>query len=432
MEKIGVLRLLIGITCVCVGSTTESTFAGGFAIAEQTAKGVGTGNAITAGVDDPSAVYVNPAALPEVTGNQLMGGFSYINTQSRVRNSGATSRNIHDDDVLPNVFANYHIPSSDFSIGIGTYTPFGLATSYEEDSFTRFAAIRTELRTLYVTPTIAWQPSQYFSVGAGVSFVHSSALLSRALFLGAVGVGEGRLRITGTDNAYGYNLGILVKPNDHLKFGFTYRSRVGLKFDNSDVKFTDALATGGASTSVKASGINVPIPAVINTGVEWRINPEWAVELDYNYTRWSEFEHLKARFNSPLPALGGFVPIGGFLLPQDWKDTSSLRFGARYNVTSNLELRTGMALDQTPIPNRTLSPAIPGGDILTLNAGLGYTWKNLEANFAYMAVFYKTRKITNNALETGNNPAALPFPIGGRDTYETFQNFVSLHLRYRF
>jgi long-chain fatty acid transport protein len=406
---------------------------GGFAIAEQTAIGIGQANAITAGVEDPSAVYANPAALGEIDGNQIMGSLNYINTISSVKNSGRKSKNVHDDDFLPNIFANYHIPRSDFSLGIGTYAPFGLATNYNGNSFTRFAAIRTELKTIYVTPAVAWNPSRYFSVGGGMSFVHSSAALSRAIYLGAPGIGEGKLRITDTDDAYGYNIGILVKPTDKLKFGITYRSRVALKYSNANVKFRDAELTGGNITTTHASGIDVPIPPVVNAGLQWQITPKWAAELDYNFTRWSEFKHLKARFDSSLPALGGLVPITGFLLQQDWRDTSSLRLGTKYKLNRTFELRGGLTLDQTPIPNRTLSPAIPGADILTLNGGVGYSWRKLNIDLAYMAVFYKTRKLTNNSLETGNNAAALPYPgVPGPDRYETFQNFVSIVLRYRF
>src|SRR5438128_8798390 len=432
MKIARLVAFLVFISGLVCGYAAKAN-SGGYAINEQSAFGVGQGNAITAGVEDPSAVYINPAALSQVSGNQIMGGLHYINTNSSVKNNGLKSKNIHDDDFLPNLFANYHIPNSALSLDIGTYTPFGLATTYKENSFTRFAALRTELRTIYVTPGIAWQPSPYFSVGAGMSFVHSSAVLSRAIFLGTVGVGEGRLRVTDTDDAYGYNVGVLVKPNDKLKFGITYRSRVSLKYNDADVKFRDAAITGGASTTVKGSGINIPIPPVINTGIQWQITPSWAAELDYNFTRWSEFKHLKARFSSSLPGLGGFAPIPGFLLTQDWKDASTIRLGTRYKLNNNFEVRTGMALDESPIPNRTLSPAIPGADLLTLNTGLGFAWHSFNADLGYMAIFYKSMKVTNNTLETGNNPAALPFPgVPGPDTYKTFQNFVSMNLRYRF
>jgi long-chain fatty acid transport protein len=64
--------LLCTISFICLYAANASS--GGFAIAEQTAFGVGQGNAITAGVEDPSAIYINPAGLSEIDGNQMMGG----------------------------------------------------------------------------------------------------------------------------------------------------------------------------------------------------------------------------------------------------------------------------------------------------------------------------------------------------------------------
>src|SRR5438067_5899813 len=141
------------------------SFAGGYAVPPQTAKAESMGGAATAGVDDPSAVYVNPAALTQINGNQIISGLTYVNTISSVKNSGATSRNLHDDDFLPNLFANYHVDNSNVSFGIGSYAPFGLAVSYKPDSFTRYAATRTELKTIFVTPAIAWQPFSSLSIG---------------------------------------------------------------------------------------------------------------------------------------------------------------------------------------------------------------------------------------------------------------------------
>ena len=402
-------------------SATNNLRAGGFAFSEQTAKAVGQASALTAGIDDPSAVFFNPAALNEIEGNQILGGGMYINTASSVTNSGVKSLNKHDDSLVPTLFANYHIPKSNVSLGLGVYSPFGLATSYGENSFTRFAAIRSELRTMYITPSVAWEAMPWLSIGGGVSFVHSSALLSRAIFLGGP---EAKLRITDTDNAYGYNFGVLVKPNNQLKFGVTYRSRVNLDFADADVKFSVPPVT-----FTKANGIHVPLPAIISTGLNWQVTPGWSLELVYDYARWSEFEHLKASFQTPL--LGGLIP--GLFIPQDWKNSSTVRLGTAYRITESLKLRGGITLDETPIPTRTLGPAIPGADLLSINAGIGYSWKDFKIDIGYMAVFYKTRKITNNVLETGGSATAIPFPgAPGRDKYEIFQNFVALHLGYRF
>jgi long-chain fatty acid transport protein len=421
--------IFIGLLFLSYG--VKKAHSGGYAIPPQTAKAESTGGAAVAGVTDPSAVYVNPAGLTQIDGNQVEGGLTYINTISSIKNSGAKSRNIHDDDLLPNLFANYRIPNTKVSLGIGSYTPFGLATSYKPAAFTRYAAIRSELRTMYITPTIAWEPVPYLSIGGGISFVHASGTLSRAIFFGPFG--DGHLRITDTDDAYGYKLGMLVKPITNLKFGLTYTSHVDLNFKSANVKFSDAPGAGGLPSSTRASGIHLPAPAVINAGVHWQATPDWEIEFQYDYTRWSEFKHLKASFSRPLPALGGLVPITGFLLPQNWKDSSSIRLGTAYKATSNLELRAGLGFDETPIPSSTLGPAIPGADYLTVTGGIGYKWQRLKLDLGYMAVFYKTRRVTNNILETGGDPNAVPFPlVGGKDKYSTFQNLVGLHATYQF
>ena len=313
-------RLFFGIFVALLmpSSVATKVLAGGYIIPHQTARGVGLSNAITAGVNDASAVYYNPAALSEVQGDNLLVSGSYVNLQNSVENSGRKSTNKHDDNFSASFFANYHIPGSDFTLGIGTYTPFGFATTYDDDAFTRFAATRTELKTIYVTPALSWNPTNYFSFGAGLSFVHSSGVFSRALCLDPISfctqpLGlEGTVRITDTADAFAYNLGFLVKPTDNLKFGFSYRSRVDLRFDNADAKF------GGAFSipTVKAHVNPLPLPPVIDAGLFWQITPDWGAEFVYEYTRWSEFKNLTATFSPTTTFLPLAAPISGFNYPK--------------------------------------------------------------------------------------------------------------------
>ena len=430
-------KLFFGIFVVLLLLSVVATkaFAGGYMIPHQTARGLGLSNAMTAGVNDASAVYYNPAALSEVQGDNLLISGTYVNLQNSVENSGRKSTNKHDDNFLASFFANYRIPNSDFTFGIGTYAPFGLATEYDKDAFTRFAAINTELKTIYVTPALSWNPLNYFSFGAGLSFVHSSGVFSRALCLDPISgctqpLGlEGTVRITDTADAFAYNLGFLIKPTDNLKFGFSYRSRVDLRFDNADAKFGGAFST----PAVKADVSPLPLPPVIDAGLFWQITPSWGAEFVYEYTRWSEFKNFTATFSPTTIFLPLGAPIPGFKLPEDWKNTSTIRLGSYYALNKNWELRGGMALEQTPIPNKTLNPAIPDADKFTLNAGVGYKWEKFSVDLGYMAVFYKTRRVTNDELE--GLPATAPlFYAGapGKDKYQTFVNFVTFSIGYRF
>ena len=426
--------ICIALTLLAFSWLPKHALAGGYMIPHQTARALGLSNAITAGVKDPSAVYYNPAALGEIAGDNLLISGTYINNVSSVENSGRRAVNKHDDNFLATLFANYHLPNTDFTFGVGAYSPFGLATTYERD-FTRFAAERTELKTIYITPAASWHPSKYFSIGAGVSFVHASGLFSRALCLDPVTsctapIGlEGKLRITDSANAFAYNFGVLFKPLDDIKIGFSYRSRVDLRFDNADVKFGGSFSTPRAKAEIRP----LLLPPVIDTGLFWQLNSDWGAEFVYEFTRWSEFKNFTAMF-SPTPTfLPLAFPITGFSFPEDWKNTSTLRFGTYYALNKNWELRGGIAAEESPIPNHTLNPAIPGADVLTLNAGVGYKWEKVSVDLGYMAVFYKTRRVTNNELE--GLPATTPLGFAGapgKDKYETFNNFVTVSLGYRF
>ncbi|HEY2989654.1 MAG TPA: outer membrane protein transport protein [Candidatus Binatia bacterium] len=410
---------------------TRSTFAGGFYLPHQTARGVGLSNAQTAGVNDPSAVYYNPAALSEVEGNQILLTGNYINVVNSVENSGRTAENQHNDNFTATLFGNYHIPRTDVTLGVGMYTPFGLATSYG-GGFARFAARRTELKTLYITPAVSWSPSKFFSVGGGFSFVHSSAILRRSLcfdplFGCAFPGGEEKIRISDTDNAYSYNVGVLLKPIDKVKIGFSYRGRAELNFDHADTKLN-----GFAAAKTKANVRPITLPPIINAGIFWQMTPAWGAELVYEFQRWSEFNAIRAKF-SPPP-----FGISSFTLTENWKDSNTLRLGSFYRLTKNWELRGGLGLEQSPIPNKTLNPAIPGADLLTLNGGIGYNWEGFSVDLGYQAVFYKTRRVNNRELEGAwrpgcGAPGGCPFSgAPGKDKYETFNNFVSLSLGYRF
>jgi long-chain fatty acid transport protein len=193
------------------------------------------------------------------------------------------------------------------------------------------------------------------------------------------------------------------------------------------------LNSGFTPQRVKADVKSIPLPPVIDTSLFWQITPNWGAEFVYEYTRWSEFKSFSASF-SPAPAfmpLGGF-PISSFTLPQNWKNTSTLRLGSFYKINPAWEIRSGIAVEETPVPARTLNPAIPGADLLTLNGGVGYKFNKFSLDVGYMAVIYKNRTVTNGELE-GLPATGIPFSgAPGKDKYETFNNFVSVTLGYTF
>jgi len=97
-----------GMTLASLLLALGEALAGGYAIPHQTGRAVGLSNASTAGVNDPSAVYYNPAALTEIDGNNLLGTLNFINFQSSVENSGRKSHNRSENNFVPTFFGNFH------------------------------------------------------------------------------------------------------------------------------------------------------------------------------------------------------------------------------------------------------------------------------------------------------------------------------------
>ncbi len=436
---------IAGMTLASLLLAVGEALAGGYAIPQQTAKAVGMSNAMTAGVNDPSAVYYNPAALTEIDGNQLLGTFSYINVQSNVQNSDTTfksdtkSINRQEHNFVPTFFGNFHIPESKFTLGLGFYTPFGLSVDYDENSFTRYAITEAELSPYYINGAIGWRPFDMIAIGAGVSYVGASTTLSRAIYLDRVlgfpgpSSSDARAEINGRTETATFNLGLLFKyPNLPLKFGITYRGRAFLDLDGSNVKFQDAAILGGTEFRTKVSKGSLVLPTVVSAGINWQINPKWSLEFVYDWTKWNDLERLQITFEDPLPAAGGAVPIPSLTVSTDWKNTSTLRLGTLYHLNKSWDLMAGLLIEETPIPSETLGPLSPGADLLSVTGGASYTWKKLKITFSYMAVFYENRTVENDILEAEAPPVLTQPFTGGSDKYETFNNFVSLSVKYRF
>lgn len=439
------LMRIAGLTLVLVLFALGDAIAGGYAIPQQTAKGLGVSNALTAGVDDPSAVYYNPAALTEVNGNQLVGTLNYINVQSNVENSGSKSNNRSKHNFIPTFFGNFHIPNSDFTLGLGFYTPFGLSVEYDKNAFTRYAVVEAELSPYYINGAIGWRPNEFIAIGAGVSYVGASATLSRAIYLDTVlgtppgplsdasGDLDARAKITGSTETATFNLGLLLKhPKLPLKFGLTYRGRAFLNFKGSGVSFQDSVTLGGTHFGTKVSDGSLVLPTVVSAGLYWQVNPKWSLEFVYDWTKWNDLQQFRLDFEDSLPAAAGNVPIPSLTVSADWKNTSTLRLGTHFQLNKSWDFLAGIAVDETPIPSSTLGPLVPGADILTLNGGVSYSWRKLELTLSYMAVFYQDRTVQNDILEA-EAPGVLAQPFTpGPDKHETFNNFVSFSLGYTF
>src|SRR5262249_58222491 len=103
LKKSYLIIVSLSVACLLAKPSQEAV-AGGYIIPHQTARGLSLANAMTAGVNDASAVYYNPAALSEVNGDNVLASGMYVNVINTVENSARQSQNKHHPNFPPTFF----------------------------------------------------------------------------------------------------------------------------------------------------------------------------------------------------------------------------------------------------------------------------------------------------------------------------------------
>ena len=115
---------------------------------------------------------------------------------------------------------------------------FGLGLEYENDWVGRYYVREVKLQALGIQPALAYQVTDWLSLGAGVVALYG--VLEEKVAVNNIGPNQsdGKLKIEDNDLTYQANLGVLVEPRKGTRFGLTYLSEGDLKFKD-EPKFSN-------------------------------------------------------------------------------------------------------------------------------------------------------------------------------------------------
>ncbi|MGH8512976.1 MAG: OmpP1/FadL family transporter [Gammaproteobacteria bacterium] len=90
--------------------------------------------------------------------------------------------------------------------------------------------------------------------------------------------------------------------------------------------------------------------------------------------------------------------------PQHWEDAFRYALGITYHPEGPVILRSGIAYDETPVPNARLrSPRIPDQDRVWLTLGASYRYSEaVSLDFGYAHLFIDDAGIDNTEVITGH------------------------------
>ena len=362
----------------------SQTFAGSFLIYNQDAKANGMGLAVGSSIDNPSAIFYNPALLPSQPGLGISMGDSIFMSERRFEDSdtGVRTKAKETTHHVPNFFMNY--TNGPLALGVGVYSPFGLSSEWPQNWTGRYTSTFGEIKTLFINPTIAYKVNERFSVGAGLSYVSSSLKLKQAMNLSPFP--DGTAKLSGDGDGFGYNTGVSIKLPSDFTLSFAYRSQVEIKYNGQANFYTDSpfkafLPDGNVSTKMT-------LPYIFMTGLSKQIG-QLTIETDFIYTGWSAIKEYTVEYDN------GMAPQ---TLRKDWHDSPSIAIGANYRWNNFLETRLGYMYDWTPVPTRTLTPDLPDSSKHVITGGLGLNKGPFKMDFAYQATAYEKADSRNNTV----------------------------------
>lgn len=418
------------------------------------------GAAVAEPCADASAIYVNPAGLAGQKGVILTSGATLVFGAGHFTSDvGRVGDLTSDVGYPPHLYLVYGL-NEKLAFGAGLYAPYGLNIKWPLDFEGRFVSYHTDLKTLYIQPSVGYAVNERLSVGGGLIIAASMLRLNRREDLARVpipsapGLTFGALVDQGTDFAntdltsewstgIGAHVGVVIKANDRLRIGAKYLSQVSFDYEGT----ANFSAAGGPFVVTKANPLGLPVgtpldaavsqvvgalqdqpattdlkmPAQFQVGVSVHATDAVRVSADYQWIDWSVFDAVPLDFANAVPP--------DEVLVENFVDTSGLRVGVDYQWHPNLRVSGGYFYNQAAAPDETVTPILPEAKRNHMTLGFGWNASDkltLDAAYQYVHAADRRGRVVN--------PPAGQLPTVALNTgvYHIRAYLLGLSLTYRF
>lgn len=391
--------------------------AGGFEIPDRGAKALGRGGANVVGVDDPTAIHYNPAALAKLRGTTLLYNHSLIWHDTRFTraplssawgdDAGTTFPTVRDaKKMFPlGLFAAL---STDFGLenwtfGAGVYGPHSVGQhrypAYGPQSF-----MLTDMNVLmaYYSLAAAWKWKDVFGVGVTAQYVDliklDYGLVIDSTFTQGLDpiASDASTQLSSTlhleDRTSGTAIvGLWYRPHRRIELGLA--SRVVPVF--LEPKSTMAVDKPTLVTDDIRVTMPLTLPATVRGGVRYihhAKDRQWFdLELAAEWEGWSAIDKYDVQVSGRISG----QEIQNLRLGKNWRDTVSVRLGGDVNVIpGHLTVRAGGYFESAATPNAFSHLDFPSFMRGGLGAGLTAGGRGIYGTLGFLHVFQEAREVT--------------------------------------
>ena len=353
---------ILSSSLVLLAALSGGARANGFLLNEFDAREVGRGNAGAATDYDPSSIYYNVGGLAGSEGTRITIGGSLIQPIASFTDAstGAKTDSNTPLQAVPGIFLSSRL-NDKVAVGVGFYTPFGLAVSWPWTSTPQADVVTYEsLRTYFITPSVGVNLGKGLTIGGGIDIVPATVELQQNIFFGS---DVGQAHLAGSATGVGGRVGVMYRPEAvrKLSLGVMWRSQVNENFSGTGA-FTAPMPYRAQLPPDGAIATKIALPQSLTGGVAYRPLDALEIEADVVWTNWSTFKSLDIA-----------VPSMTIVQNKNYKDTVTARIGVEYAMPEkHLALRAGFIYDPTPVPTTTLAADLPDIDRYDACVGASY------------------------------------------------------------
>ncbi len=399
------MKKKIVLTAFSVLLAASAAHGSAYRIPEQSTNSVALGGAYVAHTMGPDTAYFNPAAMSwQEDAGQVELSLAYINLRSIDYDDNRSSTLDGDSDTEHFFLPLVHMVSKDynnFRFGFSLAYPAGLTKRWSEP-FPTGVSDEFTLKVIELNPSISYKMCEHFSVAAGFRFLYADGTVKSKARNPPYPLPSGTTLsrdLDGDAKEIGYNLAMSLRPTDNWAIGVTYRSKVNLdlRADNAKLKFHDANGNPIVPDYRDTGRVSVPVPAVVAIGTSYTFFDKTTVELAWDRTFWSKYDHLDFEYDQDFDFAGH--PFQAFDRPseKDWRNSDTYRIGITHRCTDRFTAMCGFAIDSNPIPERNLNFEMPDSDAKLYSIGGRYQYsEKLSIGAGYLFYDKKSRNIRNN------------------------------------
>ena len=211
-----------------------------FYLQEQSTRGQGRAFSGEGADTGASSLWWNPASIAGMERGEAVLGASAIipkgdvvDTGTLIRRPGQTFQPVGGNRVSSDPINRGVVPSGAVAfplndrvaVGLAVTSPYSFTTEYEANSWARYSALKTELRTIDIQPSVGVALLDWLRVGGALNVEYTKAELGNALPNLSSALPDGFQRLKGDGWDLGWTAGVQLH-NDWATVGISYKARI--------------------------------------------------------------------------------------------------------------------------------------------------------------------------------------------------------------